>query len=203
MPKIVDHEKRKEQIAEATWRIIVKHGIQGATVRNIAQEAQLSLGALRHYFKTQDDLLLFAMELVKKQATKRIYAIAISDFPPLDKVIRIIFELLPLDSNKTVEMEVWFSFVFYCRHNEYLFNIHQDGIFTETGRLLAYLNDHHLLVPGLDLSMEQERLYSLVDGLAIHAMLERKRMSDHLIKQTIYYHFRSICIPEAFDQLQM
>ncbi len=39
--------------------------MEGATV-NIAQEAGLSLGALRHYFTTQDELLGYAMILVKE-----------------------------------------------------------------------------------------------------------------------------------------
>ena len=63
MPKQVDHEKRRRQIAEATWRLISTEGIEQATVRKIAQEAGLSLGALRHYFATQDELLRFSMEL--------------------------------------------------------------------------------------------------------------------------------------------
>ncbi len=67
MPKIIDHEKRRKQIAEATWRTILERGMEGATVRNIAQEAGLSLGALRHYFTTQDELLGYAMTLVKEK----------------------------------------------------------------------------------------------------------------------------------------
>ncbi|MBY6274089.1 MAG: TetR family transcriptional regulator, partial [Bacillaceae bacterium] len=60
MPKIVDHEQRKERIAEACWRVILKRGMKGATVRNIAKEAGLSPGSLRHYFSSQGDLYLYA-----------------------------------------------------------------------------------------------------------------------------------------------
>lgn len=41
MPKIVDHEKRRKRIAKAMWKVILKKGMEGATVRNIAQEAGL------------------------------------------------------------------------------------------------------------------------------------------------------------------
>lgn len=45
MPKQIDHEKRRKQIAEATWRVILERGMEGASARNIAKEAGLSLEA--------------------------------------------------------------------------------------------------------------------------------------------------------------
>lgn len=79
MPKQIDHEKRRKQIAEATWRVILERGMEGASARNIAKEAGLSLGALRHYFSTQDELLAFAMKLVQEKVTDRIKDIAVRD----------------------------------------------------------------------------------------------------------------------------
>lgn len=71
MPKQIDHEKRRKEIAEATWRVILERGMEGASARNIAKEAGLSLGALRHYFSTQDELLVFAMKLVQEKVMAR------------------------------------------------------------------------------------------------------------------------------------
>ncbi|WP_054860725.1 TetR family transcriptional regulator [Gracilibacillus sp. JCM 18860] len=74
MPKFVDHEKRKIKIAEATWKLIVEQGIEQATVRKIAQESGLSVGALRHYFTTQSELLKFSMELVVQRVMDRTHS---------------------------------------------------------------------------------------------------------------------------------
>ncbi len=71
MPKIVNHEHRRKLIGEAVWRFILKDGMNGATVRNIAKEAGLTLGSLRHYFNFQEELLVFSMEFVKKRVTER------------------------------------------------------------------------------------------------------------------------------------
>ncbi|MEK5437507.1 MULTISPECIES: TetR/AcrR family transcriptional regulator [Paenibacillus] len=71
MAKIVDHAQRRLRIAEATLRVIRQQGMNGATVRNIAQESDFLLGAMRHYFSTQDDLIDFSMRLVKERATVR------------------------------------------------------------------------------------------------------------------------------------
>lgn len=59
MPKIVDHDEKRKQIAEAAWNIIRKEGVEKASIRRVAAEAGMSSGALRHYFSTQDEMLLF------------------------------------------------------------------------------------------------------------------------------------------------
>lgn len=193
MPKIVDHEERRRQIAEATWRVILKQGMKGATVRNIAEEAGLSLGALRHYFSSHNELLAFAMNLVKDQATMRVNRIAMGDLPPKEKVLQILLELVPLDEVKMAEMEVWFAFVFHTRHREDVFDVQQDGIFKGISQLIEYLDKHLLLRKDLDKTVETERLYALIDGIALHAMLEPQRVTQERIVRMLTAHLDSIC----------
>ena len=57
MPKIVDHDERRLELVDATWRIIARLGIEGATMREIATEAGFANGALKPYFPTRDTLL--------------------------------------------------------------------------------------------------------------------------------------------------
>ena len=59
MPKIVDHDKQRQRVAEVALRVIQRGGLEKATVRNIAEEAELSVGSLRHYFTSQAELLAF------------------------------------------------------------------------------------------------------------------------------------------------
>jgi len=54
--------------------VIRLDGLEHASVRNVAREAGLSMGALRHYFATQSELLCFAMQLVGDRARARIAA---------------------------------------------------------------------------------------------------------------------------------
>jgi len=196
MPKIVDHEKRRKQIAEATWRVILERGMEGATVRNIAKEAQISLGSLRHYFSSQDELLVYAMKLVKEQATERINKITSLDLPPKEMVLKILLEIVPINQENMVEMEVWFSFIAYARHQEDVFDIQNDGIFIGMKKLIDYLEHSNLLRKDLDKELETERLYALIDGIALHAMLEPKRVDRNRIIDTIVYHLNNICIDE-------
>jgi len=193
MPKIVDHEERRKQIAKATWRVILQRGMKGATARNIAQEAGLSLGALRHYFVTQDELLLFAMRLVNERVTQRIQEIMIRELCPKERVIQILLEIVPMDEQRMAEMEVWFAFVFHQKYRESEAEEIPVGFFPQIRKILTYLQRQELLQEGLDPETEAERLYAIIDGIAVHAMLETKRLQPERIEHVFRHHLDSIC----------
>jgi AcrR family transcriptional regulator len=193
MPKIIDHEKRREQIAEATWRVIVEQGMEGATVRGIAKEAGLSLGALRHYFATQDELLMYAMQLVKERATARIAEIADNEeWAPKERITKIFLELLPTNQEKMVEMEVWFAFTVYFRHKKEGFDAQHDGIYAGVRKLLDSADQLNLLRKELDKDLEAEKLYAVIDGLALHAYLEPQRVDGEWITKVLEHHLASL-----------
>ena len=60
VPKIVDPEQRRHELGEAALRVIHRDGIHGASLRNVAKEAGMSMGALRHYFDSQAEMLMFS-----------------------------------------------------------------------------------------------------------------------------------------------
>lgn len=193
MPKIVDHLERKSNIAEATWRVIIQQGIKGATVRNIAAEAGVSLGALRHYFSTQHELLVFAMNLVKERVTARIVDIMHTDLSPMEQVTRVLLELLPLDDSTMAEMEVWFAFIFHLKSDGEPNDELSKAIYPLIIQLIGYLDQHKLLRQELNKDNEAERLYALIDGLALHAMLEPERLNKQRIIRVLNTHLESIC----------
>lgn len=198
MPKIVDHALRKLEIAEATWRVVKEKGIKGASARNIAQESGLSLGALRHYFPAQDDLLVFAMQVVKDRVMARIQRIPTLDLPPLQKVLSIFLELMPTDEEKRVEMEVWFEFTLHMKKmNLPAFDAQHDGIYELIEEVLSYLDELNLLRQGLNRSLEAERLYAVLDGLALHALLDASRLDSERIREVLQLQLASICKADA------
>jgi AcrR family transcriptional regulator len=196
MPKIVNHDIRKKQIAKASWRVILEHGMEGATVRNIAKEAGLSLGALRHYFSTQDELLDYAMNLVIEKATERINKIIIKELPLKEKILHIMLEMVPTNEETMAEMEVWFTFTAHARHRKELFDGLHDGIYVGLRKLIEYLDQQNQLQKNLDKDIETERLYALVDGIALHAMVDPKRLDKERILKLFVYHINSICVSE-------
>ncbi|MEV0698805.1 TetR family transcriptional regulator C-terminal domain-containing protein [Saccharopolyspora sp. NPDC050389] len=72
MPKQVDHEARRIQIAEALMRLASRGGLEAVSLRDVAAEAGVSMGAVQHYFKSKDEMLGFAMGHVNNRASQRI-----------------------------------------------------------------------------------------------------------------------------------
>jgi DNA-binding transcriptional regulator YbjK len=68
MPKVVDQEQQRLQLAEAAIRVIERSGIQGATVRAVAREAGVSRGLLAHYFENHRELIGAAMNAMVRES---------------------------------------------------------------------------------------------------------------------------------------
>lgn len=70
----------KMRIIEAAKRVIHQSGIQGATMRLVAEEAGVSTGAIYHYFASKEDVLYAVMDqnlsesgrIAKSNGTERV-----------------------------------------------------------------------------------------------------------------------------------
>src|ERR671926_102081 len=109
MPKIVDHDQRRVELVNATWRIIARDGMEGATMREIAAEAGFANGALKPYFPTKDDLLTFAFGHVFNQTNRRMEA-ATSGLAGLAALRAYCHEILPLDEERVSEARIVIPF---------------------------------------------------------------------------------------------
>ncbi|SOC11121.1 TetR family transcriptional regulator [Ureibacillus xyleni] len=167
MPKIVNHEERKALIAKATWNVIARDGLGGASVRSIAKEANLSLGAVRHYFNTQEELLEFAMQLVEEQATDRIMEHAKESLPPKTITLNMLMELIPPE-NRVVEMQVWLEYISYKLRKK---ELKEDSVHQGIVLIMNRLNDAGLLKAEVNLEEEIIHLHALIDGIALHLLM--------------------------------
>lgn len=54
--------QRKDALIRATLSLIAEKGVSAATVRAIAEHANVTQGLIRHYFSTKEDLIIAAYE---------------------------------------------------------------------------------------------------------------------------------------------
>lgn len=54
-----DNTDNKQQIIDATVRLISTKGAEKLTVRSVCKEADVSIGTFYHYFRDKDDLMMF------------------------------------------------------------------------------------------------------------------------------------------------
>ena len=67
MPKIVNHEERREFIARVSADIIADQGLEQATIREIAQRTGFSKGVIEHYFDDKDHIIDMALNWVNER----------------------------------------------------------------------------------------------------------------------------------------
>lgn len=155
------------------WRLILRDGISAVSVRDVAAEAGLSTGSLRHMFASKADLLAFSMDLVFVRLRARVRAhLSIKD--PRDRALAMVSELLPLDEERRRQLVVSLALTTEAPSHPQLDVIALNAQ-RETRRgfvaLLRYLARHDRFAPDLDIDVEAARLHAFVDGAAVHAML--------------------------------
>ncbi|HLS91452.1 MAG TPA: TetR/AcrR family transcriptional regulator, partial [Limnochordia bacterium] len=193
-PKIVDHESRRRQLAEATWRVIQRDGLEGVSVRNVAREAGMSVGALRHYFASQSELLAFALNLVGERIKERIAQMRLGQDLRGD-IEAVVEQVLPLDEERTLETMVWLAFLGRTLVDDRLAKLAASthGELAELFRqVVELLAGHGLLSPDADVEIEARRFHALVDGLALHVMISEPRPSADEVRRIIHYHLERL-----------
>jgi AcrR family transcriptional regulator len=109
VPKIVDHEERRQQLVEAVWRVINRCGLEKTTVREIALESGYSTGSLAHYFPTKDDILRSALERADQQIRDRLDQMP-ADARPVTRLRDALRQALPLDEEREFELTLDVNF---------------------------------------------------------------------------------------------
>lgn len=110
MPKIVDHDARREEIVDAAWRIIQRDGFQRATMREIAAEAGFAHGALKLYFPDKTALLTAVFRRAYRDTNGRVAQRARHDETGLVAVRTLCREILPLTGASQAEARVVVAF---------------------------------------------------------------------------------------------
>ena len=106
MPKIVDHEARREEIAHVACRVVASHGFEQATVVRIAREAGYTTGMVAHYFDSKQEIVLAALRLILRRIEERLARPAAQHLELID----LLGEALPLDAQRTTECAFWAAF---------------------------------------------------------------------------------------------
>jgi AcrR family transcriptional regulator len=201
VPKIVDAEARRAEIVEAVFRIIAVDGLERASLREVADEAGLAVGSVRHYFAASDELLRFSFAAVVDRILARLtaaqLAMAVSE-PGSDAereaVLTLLGEFLPLDEERAVDACVWMAFKNAARIRPFLApeadRSHRE-VAAVIGQVITALVKHdgggHQL-----LTVEAERLLATLDGLCMHSLLQPAWMTAQMCHDVLDRHLRSL-----------
>jgi TetR/AcrR family transcriptional regulator, transcriptional repressor of bet genes len=107
MPKIVDHDQRRDEIALVACRVVAENGFDQATIVRIAREAGYTTGMVAHYFDTKQDIIIAALRLILRRIEERLTRSA-GDAPA--DLLTVLSEALPIDEHRYIECAFWTAF---------------------------------------------------------------------------------------------
>lgn len=101
MPKRVDPDARREQVADAVIDEIAEHGLRSVTLARIAARTGLAIGSIRHYFgDTIREVMRFTLGVLMQRAAGR--APTLSD-DPVTRIADVVTFALPTSEQERKE----------------------------------------------------------------------------------------------------
>jgi len=175
MPRIVDHEARREAIAEAACKAIARQGLDSVTLNQVGDEAGCTTGAITHYFADKDAVMLAALECATDRLNARMVRAIERD--PTD-LRGFLAESLPIHRESQEGTKVWYSFWTRSFASPTL-NRRQRAMhvrwFDKIVERLTVARDAGLLVDGVDIPFEAETIAALINGIGIRAVLDARQ----------------------------
>lgn len=177
MPKRVDHEQRRRHIAEAVWVIAATRGLEAATLRDVAAQAEVSMGMVQHYFGIKDELLRFACRHLVELAEEGMRTLVAGEAAPASprSVIRsLALQSLPLDDQQRAGAGVWYAFLVRAVHDPHLAACVREAwegahaVVTEELRAGQQAGE---VSGAVDVGLAADALLGLVDGLVSHLLV--------------------------------
>jgi AcrR family transcriptional regulator len=173
MPKIVDHDARREEIVDAVWRVISRDGIASATTRNIAEEAGCAHGILSHYFPDKTALLHAALTVGYRRVAERVDE-CLRRSRGLEALREVLYLTVPITEEALVGNQVELAFLGHAVGDRELAREHRaiyERFHAIVRRLLVDARRASEISPRADVKAVADALVALIDGLGMEACL--------------------------------
>ena len=172
----IDRKARREGFFAAAYRMIKKHGIAGVTARSVAAEAGFTTGALVHYVKSMDELLVSSSEYAARDVrAKMIEAEALAD--PVEALRSVLYLALPTDPDKRGNWNFFLGFWERSVHNaavRKVTHLRYEEWLKRVNKLLRAIKRAGRLSDDVDIGVAARACVAVIDGIAIQVMRSGK-----------------------------
>jgi TetR/AcrR family transcriptional repressor of bet genes len=200
VPKIIDHEAQREQLAEAVWRLADGRGLEAVSLREVAQEAGVSLGRVQRSFAGKDEMLRYALALISTRAGRRVEqrVLALGDQPSTADVLReSLVEVLGVEKDSRLAMRVQLVYFTRSIHDEEVAKIIRgdslSGLYPFTASLITQLIKRR---GEIDPIKEAELLWSTAIGLGTDVVIGQR--DPHEAAELLDYYLVRLLGPSGW-----
>ncbi len=168
MPKVVDTDQRRTELADAAARVIARAGIDGASLREVAAEAGWTTGALVPYFSTKAELLAFTLQASLDR--RRARHAERSAMEPADALRDLLVGPLPTTPDTTLHWIVTLAFAAQSSSDPELAAIQHEAYLHFRSAVIDLVVASGRGAAGRAATTEAERLIAVVNGVALQAL---------------------------------
>ncbi|WP_026365625.1 TetR/AcrR family transcriptional regulator [Promicromonospora sukumoe] len=161
-----------ERISTAVWDVVATRGIEGASVRAVAEAAGCTTGLIMHHFGSRAAMLVHARRLLFGRTTERANRAEAEAGDPVDRLRGVLAGSLTLDRARRDEARVWTGFAAASIADPELATVHVDGNRDWVGRIGRLLSGIAPDAGADQLRSGAIRLVALTDGLAALSLLD-------------------------------
>jgi AcrR family transcriptional regulator len=195
-------EQRRQEILQATWRLISQRGYHNVRIADIAREVGTATGTVHYYFPGKDDVLDNALVVSFDQAFSRQQQALLALDDARDRLIRLIDLQVPQGPPVADEWSVWLQFWSESvlrpelrERNHEMYSQWRDTIrrITERGIRQGTFKD-------VDVDEFVTHFCALLDGLAIQVMGESPTVSASRMRQIVVdWVRREVFVDPAYE----
>lgn len=193
--KTTNYTTRRLEVTEAAWRVIIREGLDRASMRAIAQELGSTTGVVTHYFRDKDELTLFALERVFENLFRDMEAACKRSQSRIERLEQMIFAALPFEPGGVQGWQVWIAFLGYAIGREKLIEQHQkryNSLRQLICQELVELQKAKLIWEDVDLTLEANALIALVDGIGIGCVISPEQFHADQQRYLVQRYIRTL-----------
>ena len=181
-------DKRRQSLIDATLSVIARDGVQAATVRTIATEANVTQGLIRYYFKNKADLIGQAYEAFREQMLGGVNALKSKNPNAKDRLIFCLETSLNPQLCNPERVAMWTGFFEIVLHDKAMMKNHTESYQSRRQYLKTLIFDVLKEEGGSPTDAELRRLSiactGLLDGIWLEGGAFPKTFRTHELLRT-------------------
>ncbi|OYO17200.1 transcriptional regulator [Enemella dayhoffiae] len=165
MPRRVDHEQRRTEIALGVLAVVADGGLAAVSLRSVAEAAGVSMGRVQHYFGSKRELVLHACRTVMDLAEEQ--HLAAAGLSPHERIRHLLVMGIPTTVDGRRGVGVWYAFVVGAATDPELAGLVTEGWRNLRADLVSLLAE----AGAVECEQLADALAAMVDGLVLRVAL--------------------------------
>jgi AcrR family transcriptional regulator len=192
MPKIVDKEQKRIEIARKTMPLLAKYGFENTPIRKITTEAGIGKGTFYDYFTDKEDVLNEIIRLVIEDWARWV----ISKIGNIDDPLKVLFSMLKdgsnldtaMEQNMIIYIDLWRWSVSYKGSGEFIPKFRHYLTNGKNGmtEIIKDAQNKGLIKMEVNPSAIAAAWLALIDGMCLHYMILKPEYNVDEICQSFF-----------------